>query len=125
MKKGDLRIIPIDIFVSDVIVSINQTDDQLYEFLCNRFSRDQFDLAWDDWKSDARTVTHVDGFVIIRFRSKIKNDPDHIGLVAHESFHAACSILENVGIKHTRDTDEVYAYLIQLIVREILKKPQS
>lgn len=122
MKKGELKIIPIDIFVSDVVVSINQTDDELYNFLQYRFSRQEFNSAWHDWKADARTITHVDGFVVIRFRSKIKNNPDYISLVAHEAFHAACSILENVGIKHTRDTDEVYAYLIQLIVREILKK---
>ena len=68
------KIIPVDVFSTDVIVSINQSDDQLYDCVCHRFTREQFNEAYDDWTQDARVVTHSDGFVIIRFRNKIKKD---------------------------------------------------
>jgi hypothetical protein len=116
------KIIPVDVFSTDVLVSINQSDDQLYDRVCHRFTREQFDEAWDDWKrSDARVVTHSDGFVIMRFRTKIKKEPDMLGLVAHEAYHAAYSVLSRIGIQPGFETEEVYAYLIQFLVREILK----
>jgi hypothetical protein len=115
------KIIPIDVFSTDVVVSINQTDDQLYKHLSHKFTRKQFNLAWGDWKSDARTVTHNDGFVIVRFRNKIKKDADTLGLVAHEAYHATYSVLNRIGIQPGFETEEVYAYLIQFLVRKIIK----
>ena len=115
------KIIPVDVFSTDVIVSINQSDDQLYDCVCHRFTREQFNEVYDDWTQDARVVTHSDGFVIIRFRNKIKKEPDMLGLVAHESYHAAYSLLHRIGIQPSFETEEVYAYLIQFLVREILK----
>ena len=115
------KIISVDVFCTDVVVSINQSDDVLYDRLCHRFTREQFDSAWDDWTSDARTVTHKDGFVIVRFRNKIKKDPEHLSLVAHEAYHAAYSVLNKVGIQPGFETEEVFAYMIQFLVREILE----
>ena len=115
------KIIPVDVFSTDVLVSINQSDDKLYDRLCHRFTREQFDLAFDDWKSDARTVTHSDGFIIVRFRGKIKKEPDTLGLVAHEAYHAAYAVLNKIGVQPGFETEEVYAYLIQFLVREIIK----
>lgn len=120
---GKFKVIPIEVFNTDVLVSINQSDDKLYAEVCNKFTRDQFNYAWEDWanRSDARTVTHSDGFVIIRFRNKIGRDPKMIGLVSHEAYHAAYSILSKIGIQPGYETEEVYAYLVQYIVTEILK----
>jgi hypothetical protein len=115
------KVISIDVFNTDVLVSINQSDDKLYDAVCNKFTRAQFDQAFDDWKSDARTVTHRDGFVIVRFRNKIGRDAKMIGLVAHEAYHAAYSILSRIGVQPGYETEEVYAYLVQYIVTEILK----
>lgn len=114
------KIIPIEVFCTDIIVSINQSDDQLYDCLCHRFTREQFNLAFDDWKSDARTVTHSDGFVIVRFRNKIKKDAESIGLVAHEAYHASYSVLNRIGIQPGFETEEVYAYLIQFLAKKII-----
>jgi len=117
------KIIPIEIFVTDLLVSIAETDDEIYDHVCHRYSREEFDLAFDDWteRSDARTVTHRDGFVLIRFRNVIEDTPEHIGLVAHEVYHATYSILAMKGIRPCYETEEVYAYLIQYLVTEILK----
>ena len=114
------KIISIEVFCTDVLVSINQTDEQLYNCLSYRFTREQFNLAFDDWKSDARTVTHSDGFVIVRFRNKIKKDAESIGLVAHEAYHASYSVLNRIGIQLGFETEEVYAYLIQFLVKKII-----
>lgn len=115
------EIIHIDLFCTDVLLSINQSDNKLFDCVSSKFTREEFDLGYEDWTSYARTLTHQKGFIIIRFREKITNNPISIGLVAHEAYHAAFSILENIGIKPCRETEEVYAYLTQHIVTEILK----
>jgi hypothetical protein len=115
------KVISIELLAADVIISANQNDDQLYKHLSHRFTREQFNLAFDDWKSDARTITHNDGFVLIRFRGKIKKDSECLGLVAHEAYHASYSILDRIGIQPGCETEEVYAYLIQYLVKQIYK----
>jgi hypothetical protein len=35
------KIIPVDVFSTDVVVSINQSYDELYECLCHRFTKEE------------------------------------------------------------------------------------
>lgn len=44
-----------------------------------------------------------------------------IEVIAHEAFHAASHILRFVGIELVPESEEVYAYLLQFIVEEIVK----
>jgi hypothetical protein len=122
-KRQDniFKVIPIDIFCTDVLLSVNQTDDELYHYLDKDFTKKDFNMFWEDWKSDARVITTFEhSFIILRFRNELKKTPDMYGLIAHEAYHVACSILSKNGIKKGRKTEEVYAYLIQYIVREIV-----
>lgn len=123
MKKHKkiFKVLRIDTFCIDVLVSVNQTDEELYYYIGNHFTKKDFNMLWKDWKSDARVITTSEhSFIILRFRNKLKKTPDMYGLIAHEAYHIACSILSKKGIKSNRKTEEVYAYLIQHIVREIL-----
>jgi len=38
--------------------------------------------------------------------------------MAHEAFHAACSIMRHVDISLTEETEEAYAYLIGYITEQ-------
>lgn len=49
-----------------------------------------------------------------------KDKPDE-GLIAHEVFHAVWMILGRMGVEPSEDSNEVYAYLIEYFVREIMK----
>ncbi len=44
---------------------------------------------------------------------------------AHEISHAAFAILERAGVPHTRDTEEVYAYLQEYIMDGLLDKENT
>lgn len=48
------------------------------------------------------------------------HDDPSIGLIVHESFHATEFCLQRVGIKHSDETSEAYAYLLQYIVSQQL-----
>lgn len=45
--------------------------------------------------------------------------------IAHEAFHATEMILDKLRIYHTRETSEVYAYMIGYIVGEINSKDEK
>lgn len=115
------RIIKVDIFCTDILISSNQSDKDLFSCLCEKFTSEQFGEAFGDFKSHARTVTHSDGFILIRFKNKINKSPEMIGLVSHEAYHAAYSMLSRIGIEPCYETEEVYAYVTQYIVTEIFK----
>jgi hypothetical protein len=125
IMKNIFKIITIEVFDTDVIVSINQTDNQLYNCVSHKFTREDFDNAYYDWTSGARTVTHNNGFVIVRYRDRLNKEPKTIGIVAHESYHAAFSILNRIGVQPHIKTEEVYAYLTQYIVTETFKQQQQ
>lgn len=45
------------------------------------------------------------------------NEVPTVGTIAHEAFHSACDLLENIGIEYrTYGDNEVYAYVIGYIV---------
>lgn len=114
------KLIQLEIFSTDIIVSIGQTDDELYDELKHRFTKEEFESSYMsslDRRSDACFVVK-DGFPVIRFFDK---NPD-AGLIAHECFHATCFILESKKIALCNETEEVYAYLLQYLVNKIIKK---
>ena len=43
----------------------------------------------------------------------------NMGTVAHEAFHSAENVLENIGIFHNSGSSEVYAYVIGFIAQKI------
>lgn len=45
--------------------------------------------------------------------------PDDVETICHEASHATSFIFEYVGMPHTRDSDEAYAYMTGYIAREI------
>lgn len=45
-----------------------------------------------------------------------------LGTVAHEAFHATCEILKRSGVKLNSHTEETYAYYLQFLINQILKK---
>lgn len=50
------------------------------------------------------------------------DDIDINSIIAHELFHGTCEILNNAGIKLSKETEEVYAYLLGFFINEFNKK---
>lgn len=47
---------------------------------------------------------------------------DELSILQHENFHCVMFILDKIGIKLSYKTDEIYAYLIQYITKQIYLK---
>jgi DNA primase len=88
------KVIPIEIFEHDVVVSIGQTDEALYEDIQENTSKKDFDKYMANQKAIATTHKLRSGCILIRFKDGI----DNIGIVAHEAFHAIVFLFEKIGI---------------------------
>ena len=111
------RVIPIDVFGHDIVVSIGQTDEDLYEEIKENISKKKFDKKMTNQKSIATTFKLKTGCILIRF----KDDIDNPGIVAHEAFHAIVYLFEKIGIEYAYESEEAYAYSLEYLTNQILK----
>jgi hypothetical protein len=67
-------------------------------------------------KDGVSAVFHFDGGsdISVIWISFLEDD-----IIAHECLHATSSVLQEAGLKHTEETEEVYAYYLGFLVRKI------
>jgi DNA primase len=111
------RVIPIEVFGHDVVVSIGQTDEALYEDIQENTSKKDFDKYMANQKAIATTHKLRSGCILIRFKDNI----DNIGIVAHEAFHAVVFLFKKIGIEYAYESEEAYAYTLEYLTNKILK----
>jgi hypothetical protein len=111
------KVIPIDVYGHDIVVSIGQSDEDLYEEIKENISKKKFDKKMTNQKSIATTYKLKTGCILIRFKDDI-NDP---GIVAHEAFHAIVYLFEKIGIDFAYESEEAYAYTLEYLTNQILK----
>lgn len=111
------KIIPIDVYGHDIVVSIGQSDEDLYEHIKENISRKQFDKHMANQKAIATTHKLKTGAILIRFR----DDIDDAGIVAHEALHAVVYLFKKIGIEFAYESEEAYAYTLEYLTNQILK----
>lgn len=112
------KILPINVYNSDIIICIDVNIKQLYKKFGHLFdNKEQFEQVFNfEVSTTARTIQAPSGFIIMIFK-----DLNNLGTIAHESLHATSYILSYRGIYFSEETEEVYAYLLGYIVNEIKK----
>lgn len=111
------KVIPIEVYGHDIVVSIGQTDSDLYEHIKENISEKKFDKRFSNQKSIATTFKLKTGCILIRFKDNIDNP----GIVAHEAFHAIVYLFEKIGIDFAYESEEAYAYALEYLTNQILK----
>lgn len=117
-------IIKCDIYPFEVMVSIDQTNDQLFKALePYGYIRKECEELWDmsetvQGKCIMTTINHT----IIRLKSM----PDKylfMGNIAHEVFHAVTFIMSSIGMKFKLEvSDEAYSYLTGYLTERIYRE---
>lgn len=113
MKNEDIsKNFPVDIFKRGVKVFFGE-----YECLKKALNKDGVKGDFEEAKelmerSAGVTFTLNTDDVIIWLRNKPNGNGDR-AVLAHEIFHAVSFLLRSVGIGHTPDTEEIYAYTFE------------
>jgi hypothetical protein len=111
------KIIPLEVYGHDVVVSIGQTDKDLYEHIKENISKKDFKKHMAKQTAIATTHKLRTGGILIRF----KDDIDNPGIVAHEAFHAIVFLFKKIGISFCYESEEAYTYALEYLTNEILK----
>lgn len=114
------------VYQYDIMVSIDETPEQLRRALKKRWVTD-----FSGWLEDylfnleptntARTVWLVWHQIVLIIKTQ-KYKHNTIGTLAHEVFHIVTLIMNWVGIKYSSDSEEAYAYLTGYIMTYIIRK---
>jgi hypothetical protein len=111
------KIIPLDVYGHDIVVSIGQSDEDLYKEIKENISEKDFKKHMANQKAIATTHKMRSGCILIRF----KDDIDNPGIVAHEAFHAIVFLFKKIGIQYCYESEEAYAYTLKYLTNQILK----
>lgn len=110
------KVIPLEIYGHDVVVSIGQTDKDLYEQIKENISKKDFKKHMAKQTAIATTHKLRTGGILIRFSDNIDNP----GIVAHEAFHAIVFLFKKIGISFCYESEEAYAYALEHLTNQIL-----
>lgn len=114
-------IIPYIIYPFDLMVSFGQNDWQIEQLL------KEHNVTYEgaEWQmvqfGNGRCCMFTSGQTLLRLPKKPKTNSDYATL-QHEIFHAVEFLFHRIGIKHSIDCGEAYAYLIGYITEEIYKR---
>jgi hypothetical protein len=45
-----------------------------------------------------------------------------IDIVVHEMYHAVAYMLRDIGLEHTKETEEIYVYFTEYAIKQVLKR---
>ena len=118
--KGKNFIIELAIYPFDVMVSIGEESNKLFErLIASGVDENEVTNAEYENIGDARYCLFNSGQSLIRIKKKPET-PKEYGHLQHEIFHCAASILWRIGMKlKIKTSDEAYAYLIQFLTEQI------
>lgn len=128
---------PIKIYSCNFLFAFNVTDDELIKILQDKiFFEDETFLNDIDShyflkhmdlgdKYSGIAVTFTNGTFAVRVNCiKGYSLAQIIAVIMHEISHTVMNIFVNVGMPHTKDSDEAYCYLLdhitQVVMRELL-----
>jgi hypothetical protein len=111
------KVIPLEVYGHDIVVSIGQTDEDLYKEIKENTSKKDFKKYMAKQTSIATTHKLRSGCILIRFKDNIDNS----GIVAHEAFHAIVFLFKKIGIEYCYKSEEAYAYTLEYLTNQILK----
>ena len=122
--KPQLFIINLELIPFHIAVSVEQSDQTLSKFLQRQgySTEDMAGIMNLPETTNARCVMLHKNHIVIRLKY-LPNKHDLAGSIAHEALHATSMILECIGVKFCPLTsEEIYAYTVQKIVKEIHKQ---
>lgn len=113
-------IIGYTVYPFDVMVSVGETDEQLFKKLKSKgIDKNLEDCSLEGKRG--RCVMFEGGQTLIRLKGLPKNCEDY-GTIAHEIFHAVAFLFNRIGIKLSMESDEAFAYAIEFLTKKIYEK---
>lgn len=122
-KKAGFLFIKGQTFPYDIVVCIGVTKEDIIKYFEKKFinalQKDDIEML-DVSGSHGRTI-RLENKAMILWLKKFPTTPEDFDYLSHEIFHTADLILRGLGAKLSDDSDEIWAYHIGWITRNIYK----
>jgi hypothetical protein len=118
-RKSGFLLLHGQTFPYDVLVALGATRDELLSHFGAKYAP-----LHEDEKEElqmigkGRTVRLKSGAFVL-WTKEFPNTPEHFGYLAHEIFHTADLMLRRAGATLSDDSDEVWAYQIDWLTKNI------
>lgn len=127
-EKKDF-LVTIDAFKVDVVFFINCSEKEVRERMNkitdNKKVTEELGTSLDDWDNDlsnqGRTISFKKGFLVL-IRADKNSFRTTVGVLTHEIVHVIHDLLRWRRIPLTEDTEEVYTYHIEYLLKQALLK---
>ncbi len=115
--KNNSFIIKGTVYPFDVHVFVGDDLKKCHKFIKSFISKESREEILPKFNGDysGYTLQGKNGSIIIHY----VRIPE-LGLMCHEAFHAVEFILEHIGIVHTPETSEAYAYYLHYLIDQLL-----
>ena len=115
-------VIPLVIYPFDIMFSFGETDKQLENRLSNHGVNvdEEKHYLFTNHTELGRTCVFSGGQTLIRMK-RLPQTCNDFGTLQHEIFHSVEFLMERIGVKHSVDCGECYAYLIGYITEQVYK----
>ena len=117
MEKA--KIIGIDLFNRDILVCFGSKD-----FLVENLSKYVDDTECTSVSEDINVGTSgrsimLSGGQIVLWMPSLPESGEELGTLSHEIFHVAVMVMKKAGVGFCADSEEVFAYLIGYITKNV------
>lgn len=125
--KKRFFIINVDVFGVDILVGINVTRKEVEKYIKKKAPKkykimgDSILENWDDDLHQGQMIP-IGGSYVILLKAHKDYFRKFIGVLTHEVTHATHYLLRERRIPLTEDSEEIYTYLNEYLVKEILYK---
>lgn len=113
-----------DIFQFDVVVQIGGEKKKLITYIEDNFEYKLTDEEKEHLNSPEKlgTTMILTNKAIAVWVKNWPKDATTIAILIHELFHATEFIMSSANIQHSDETSEVFAYVLDFLVRAVLKE---
>jgi hypothetical protein len=113
-------IITNEVYPFDVMFSFGQTDEEL-KAVCKKFNVNIDNTLVNHPLKLGQTISFENGKQLIRLRDYPETPRDYSYLI-HEIDHARNNIMDYIGAKPGRDSEECYTYFLDFLTEKALDK---
>lgn len=118
--KKDFLLIEGTVYPFDVLVTTEGHGDVLEHIANKGYDLSEEEKSLLEMEGVGRTTMLKGGQVVIRLRKEKTKIGIDVPTLSHEISHATYFILSRIGIKHTDESDEAFAYLNGYFMKKCL-----
>jgi len=109
------------VYPFDIIVCLGDNRKKISKFL-RKNSTEEDSGVFEEINLSVGTSIMLPSGCTILYLKKYPNSIGGLAILQHEIFHCVFFILEYVGIRYSKKSDEAFSYLIEYITKEIYNK---